>query len=77
MINPETLQFIELLNNPSYRLLFIALFIWSLIWKGIALWKSAKNNQRNWFIVLLVLNTLGILEIIYIFHFSKPKEPHD
>jgi phosphoglycerol transferase MdoB-like AlkP superfamily enzyme len=45
--------------------------IWSLAWKGVALWKSGRKNQLVWFIVLLVVNTLGILEILYIFVFSK------
>jgi len=45
--------------------------IWSLIWKGFALWKSSKKNNLIWFIVLLVVNTFGILEILYIFVFSK------
>ena len=49
------------------------LFLWSLVWKGLALWRSAKHNQRNWFIALLVLNTMGILEIIYLFRFSKKR----
>jgi len=38
--------------------------IWSLVWKGFALWKSSKRNQLIWFIVLLVINTAGILEIL-------------
>ena len=45
--------------------------IWSLIWKGLALWKSSKKNSIIWFIVLLVVNTIGILEILYIFIFSE------
>ena len=49
------------------------LIIWSLIWKGMALWKAGRNNQLAWFIVLLIFNTLGILEIIYIFYFSRKK----
>jgi hypothetical protein len=44
---------------------------WSLMWKGLALWRSARLQQRNWFIVLLILNTLGLLEIIYLFRFAK------
>lgn len=44
---------------------------WSLVWKGLALWKSAKLKQPIWFVALLVINTLGILEILYIFLFSK------
>ena len=45
--------------------------IWALIWKGFALWKSAKKNSVIWFVALLVINTMGILEILYIFIFSK------
>jgi len=49
------------------------LVIWSVIWKGIALWKAARNGHKVWFIVLLVLNTVGILEILYIFVWGKKK----
>ncbi|MDD5192739.1 MAG: DUF5652 family protein [Candidatus Nanoarchaeia archaeon] len=45
--------------------------IWSLVWKGFALWKASKKDQMVWFIVLLVVNTFGILEILYIYIFSK------
>ena len=45
--------------------------LWSLVWKGLALWKSSKRNQLVWFVVLLVINTAGILEILYIFVFSE------
>lgn len=51
--------------------LLIPLMIWSFVWKGWALWKAAKNNSQVWFIILLIVNTLGILEILYIFLFSK------
>jgi hypothetical protein len=49
------------------------LLAWSIAWKGLALWKASKNDQRNWFIAVLVINTLGILEIIYLFRFAKKK----
>ena len=52
-------------------ILFSLISIWSLVWTGLALWKSSKKNHLIWFIVLLVFNTLGILEILYIFVFSK------
>ncbi len=51
----------------------ILVFIWSLVWKGIALWKSAGRREKWWFIILLVLNTIGILEIVYIFFLSGDK----
>jgi len=53
--------------------LILLIFLWVLPWKGVALWKSAKNGHKKWFIALFLLNTLAILEIIYIFYFSKPK----
>jgi len=43
------------------------------VWKGWALWVAARQNSKPWFVVLLIINTLGILEILYIFIFSKPK----
>lgn len=48
--------------------------VWSAVWKGIALWRAGRNAHLIWFIVLLIINTLGILEIIYIFAFSRKKE---
>jgi methionyl-tRNA synthetase len=47
--------------------------IWSLVWKGLALYKAARNDQKGWFCVLLVLNTLGIVEIVYLLFFSNLK----
>lgn len=44
----------------------IVLLIWTLVWKGLALWKASKNNHLPVFIVLLILNTAGIGEIIYL-----------
>lgn len=71
----QLINFAHFFNtHPWLPFLFAALAIWTLVWKGIALWKSARNGSNVWFIFLLVLNTLGILEIIYIFLFSKKKE---
>jgi hypothetical protein len=53
--------------------LIILLALWTIPWKGVALWKSARNSQKWWFIALLIINTLGILEILYIYIFSKKK----
>ncbi|MCX6813899.1 MAG: DUF5652 family protein [Candidatus Azambacteria bacterium] len=52
---------------------FVFLLIWSLIWKGLALWKAARQSDKWWFMVMLVVNTVGILEILYIYVFSKKK----
>ena len=55
----------------EYMWVLIVLVIWSTPWKGAALWRSARNGHMGWFIVLLVVNTLAILDILYIFIFSK------
>lgn len=49
----------------------IALVVWSFIWKGWALWIAARKGSKAWYVILLIFNTLGILEILYIFVFSK------
>ena len=53
--------------------LITVLVVWTLFWKAIALWKSGRNNQPIWFIILFLINTIGILEILYIFLFQKGK----
>jgi len=61
-------------NVVLFNIILWFVIIWSLAWKGIALWKSARKTDKVWFIVLLILNTVGILEILYIYIFSKRKE---
>jgi hypothetical protein len=53
---------------------FIALIIWEMVWKAIALWKCGRNNQLIWFILILVLNTAGILPIIYLLFLQDRKK---
>ncbi len=48
--------------------------VWSMAWKGVALWRAGRNGHLVWFIVMFIVNTLGILEIIYIFAFSRERE---
>ena len=54
--------------------LLLLITLWTLPWKGIALWKAAQQHDKWWFIALLVINTLAILEILYIFIFSKKEK---
>jgi hypothetical protein len=54
--------------------IFLLLALWTLPWKGIALWYAAKKDSKKWFVVLLVVNTIAILDILYIFIFSKDKK---
>jgi hypothetical protein len=52
-------------------LLIIVISLWEAVWKGIALWKSGRNNQLAWFICILIFNTIGILPIVYLLFFQK------
>lgn len=61
----EPLQWIM---NPY---VLIPLVTWSIVVKGIALWYSARASQKAWFVAVLVLNTIGILELAYIFLFRR------
>lgn len=52
---------------------FILMLAWSLFWKGMALWHSARREQPWWFVIILLVNTVGILEIAYLFFVAKIK----
>ncbi|HLN18544.1 MAG TPA: DUF5652 family protein [Patescibacteria group bacterium] len=58
----------------KFAIIIIAIAIWTIPWKGVALWKAARAGQKAWFIVMLLVNTVAILEILYIFFFSKKGE---
>lgn len=53
--------------------LFLILGLWGLLWKGLALWHSARKGNQIWFIIFLLVNLLGLLEIIYLFGVLKLK----
>ena len=55
----------------DYMWVIVVLVVWATPWKGMALWRAARRGHIGWFIVLLVVNTLAILDILYIFIFSK------
>jgi methionyl-tRNA synthetase len=59
--------------DPSILYWLIPLIIWEGIWKSIALWESGRNNQLKWFIAILILNTAGILPMIYLRFFQKKR----
>lgn len=53
----------------------IIIAIWTIVLKGFSLWYAARAGQKWWFIAMLIINTLGILEIIYLIWY-RPKESH-
>jgi len=61
------------LNDQTISLLILLALI-TLPLKIIGLWRSARNDQKWWFGAMVVLNTFGILELFYLFYFSKPNK---
>ncbi|HPA25215.1 MAG TPA: DUF5652 family protein [bacterium] len=53
----------QLLNNQPLLLLILA---WSLVWKGLALWRASQRGEKSWFVIFLIVNLLGLPEIIYL-----------
>lgn len=60
--------------DATQAYLFSALLLIVTAIKGFALWEAARREERWWFIALLFLNTLGILEIVYLFAFSQKEQ---
>lgn len=62
-------------NNVGIGLGFLSIIsilaIVDLVLKAIALWKASKNDQKYWFIAILIINSLGILPLVYIYFFQK------
>jgi hypothetical protein len=52
---------------------FIFYILWATLWQGLALWRAAKLGQRNWFVIMLILNTAGLLQLAYLFFFAKKR----
>lgn len=66
----------KILLNPW---IIVLILLWTLPWKGAALWRAARRGHIGWFLTLLILNTLAILDILYIFFFSNNnhEQKHD
>lgn len=54
--------------------LIIPLVIIDVILKAVSLWKSARNNQLYWFVALAIINSAGILPLVYILFFQKKRK---
>lgn len=61
------------LGFPLVISFVLVVVLWSLLWKGLALWRAAKRGDLWWFLAFLVLNTAGLLEIVYLFVVSGAK----
>ncbi|MFC1625730.1 DUF5652 family protein [Patescibacteria group bacterium] len=55
-------------------LVILVIIAWDLYWRGKGLWKASKNKQLGWFIALLIVNSVGILPIVYLAFFQPKKK---
>ena len=60
-----------LFPNNDILIWILIMLCWVLPWQGVALWKAARLSHRKWFIALLLTNTFGILDIVYIFFIAS------
>jgi hypothetical protein len=58
-------------QSPQFLFWLAPLVIWDLFWRGKALWKAAQKRELYWFIALLLINSVGILPILYLAFFAK------
>ena len=65
-------QFLPVAPGLAFGVTLIV--IWSLAWKGLAMWRAARHGHQAWFIVFLIVNTAGILEIIYLLTKGKHRK---
>lgn len=57
----------------NFMPIIFLLILWDGIWKMLGMWRAAQNKQLGWFIFIAILNTAGILPIIYLL-LNKKKE---
>ncbi len=58
------------LTNDQLALL-VLVEVWDLIWKSFALWRAARNKDVFWFVLLILINSAGLLPAFYLFYISK------
>jgi hypothetical protein len=51
----------------------LSLISWSVAWKGASLWRASKDDSKPWFIALLLSNTAGILDAVYLYAVSPAR----
>lgn len=64
-------------TDTGILILGIALGLAVVLFKGLGLWHSARHSQKWWFIAMLILNTLAILPLIYLFFFRPDRKKTD
>ncbi len=64
----------NLINLTQNNIFLMILVIWEIVWKGLALWFASKNNQKIWYVAILLINSIGIIPLVYLVFFRKDKK---
>jgi hypothetical protein len=80
IINDCQMRYYGVMNNYLFKespsgiwAVVLVLSILEIVLRGIALWRSAQKGQKWWFIFLLLVNSLGVLPLIYLFMMRDKK----
>lgn len=52
--------------STTWTVILACVIVWDLVWRGMALWRAARHEQMAWFVALLIINSVGVLPILYI-----------
>lgn len=63
--------------SPTQTTALVIAAVWELIWKGLALWRSSQKRDLAWFVAILIINSVGILPIIYLLMHREDKTPDE
>jgi len=61
-----------LLTTILFMILIFLIIAWELILKLIGMWDAARRGQSGWFILMGIVNSFGIIPLIYLGFFRKP-----
>lgn len=62
----------DMSNYPEwFFMVLVPILVWTAFWKGLALWHAARQGKSGWFVALVVVNSLGLLEIFFLYQNGK------
>ncbi|MBT7706318.1 hypothetical protein HN747_02615 [archaeon] len=63
-----------LATNFEMSLELALLMAWTIIWKGVGLWKAGRKNNLPMFLLILLINSAGIIPIGYLIYLRYSRE---
>ncbi|MEK6923245.1 MAG: DUF5652 family protein [Nanoarchaeota archaeon] len=57
---------INFIISAYFLPVIVITIVWDLFWKAWGLWISSQRKEKIWFVLILIINSAGILPIIYL-----------